>query len=82
MMNSQPHQTLYSFTGRPVVSANGETMSPYGVKVYSSGDQVTLMCMAEGSPTPQYKWYRTLPEGGFQELTTGDNIQIDDGTLR
>lgn len=57
-------------------------MAPYGVKTYASGDEVTLMCMAEGSPSPEYKWYRTLAGGDFEEIRGGGNIQLDDGTLR
>ena len=71
-----------SLIGRPVISADGETMGSYAVKTYTAGDEVSLMCMADGSPTPEYRWYRTLPQGDFEEVRAGGNIQLDDGTLR
>ena len=57
-------------------------MGSYAVKTYTAGDEVSLMCMADGSPTPEYRWYRTLPQGDFEEVRAGGNIQLDDGTLR
>ncbi|XP_067947545.1 basement membrane-specific heparan sulfate proteoglycan core protein-like [Watersipora subatra] len=67
--------------GRPVVSANGDRMEPDGVKTYNSGDQVVLSCIADGSPSPQYRWSKTNAYGGFVELQSGGNIQINDGIL-
>lgn len=68
--------------GLPVVTANGDQLAPNGVKVYNVGDSVTLNCIAEGSPAPQYSWSRMLVQGSFQPLYTGGNVQISYGTLR
>lgn len=65
----------------PVVMANGVRLGSSGVRTYDSGDVVTLTCLAEGSPTPQYTWSKIQPGGGFVQLRSGGNVQISGGTL-
>lgn len=66
-----------------MISADGQKLSPNGVKEYDAGDRVTLTCLAEGAPDPEYIWGRLMPQGGFQTISSGDNVQVQrDGSLK
>lgn len=64
-----------------MLTADGARIPPSGAKSYSVGERATINCLSDGAPSPRYIWGR-MAGGGFEEIRSGRNIQVADGTLR